>query len=87
MIKAALILGAATAILELSLVWRFAAIRNIIERVPMLGLGFSVILALSLGHIFSARGVIVMTAAIIGIVFTTPIYFLWAKFVQWRNRV
>jgi len=88
MILAALLLGLASAIVELSLYFRFGLLRKWIERWELLGLAFSICLTLLFGHLFGAVGVTALIGAMVAIAMTQPVYFVsnrvrkvdWSRF-------
>lgn len=83
LLMAAIILGVASAIVELILYLRCAPLRELIRRWELSGLILSIAISATLGAIFGAAGLVVMIAGIVSTVFTQPIYFLYNR---WPGR-
>lgn len=86
MFVAAMVLGIATTVVELSLFCRIKAVKNIVERNALFGVAYSVALALFLGAVFGAHGVTVMLAAMGSMVVTMPIYWVYNMVVMNKKK-
>jgi hypothetical protein len=86
LLMAALILGVASAMLELVLYMRVASLRALIKRWEVLGLFLSLLISALLGMVFGAAGLTVMIAGVVSTVFTQPVYFLYNRWPERKRR-
>jgi len=74
MLLAGIILGVATALLELSIYAKVKRLQTLIHKYEWTGIVLSCTLALVLGHVFGALGVTVMIGGVLSMILTQPVY-------------
>ena len=80
----ALILGVASAMVELLLYFQVQPLRSLIEKYEICGLILSMLLSMLIGHAFGAVGVTVLIAGVVSTVMTQPIYFGINRIKKWQ---
>lgn len=74
MIVGIMVLGVATAFLELSIYLKTPFLQSLIRKYEFMGYVFSLFLAVVLGHLFGATGVMAATGGVLAMSLTQPVY-------------
>lgn len=75
----AIVFAIIAAIVELRIATKVSVIKKAVQKIPILGVVFSIALSFLLGTMFGAAGLIVMFAAIGATVLTQPVYTVMNK--------